>query len=361
MRRLITGVILVNNSKRNRKGKALLSLGAVMATSAGLAGVTAPLAWATPVTGLTFTASVIGVGSGSFTVRRANQAVTVEVSASTTYGEQGVTSPSLSNVLIGDRVTVDGSITSNNDVVDANHVQVLPLLPNDFDGTISSIGTGTFVAMRGNSPVNVDVSSQTTYSVGGVAATFSSLSEGDRIIVHGTSNTGGSIVNALQVDILGFGTLKFTATVSSVGPDSFIVRRINAPITVQVSKKTSYSEHGVTSPSFSNVLAGERVTVNASDTASPTVVSATHVQIVPLMPIDFTAKVTQVGSTSFVVMRGKSMVTVNVSANTKYTQRGVKNANLSDLKPGDGVIVHGTSDPGGTVVNAAQVYINAST
>jgi hypothetical protein len=360
MRRLTTGVVLVHIIKRNRKGKALLSLGAVMATSAGLVGVTAPLAMATPVSGLTFTASVIGVGSGSFTVRRANQAVTVEVSPTTTYSEQGVTSASLSNVLIGDRVTVNGSITSNNDVVDANHVQVLQLLPNDFDGTISSIGTGTFIAMRGNSPVNVDVTAQTTYSVGGVAATFSSLAEGDRIIVHGTSNTGGSIVNALHVDILGFGTLQFTATVTSVGPNSFIVRRINAPVTVQVSKKTSYSEHGVTSPSFSDVLMGERVTVNASDTANPTVVSATHVQIMPLMPIDINAKVTQVGSTSFVVMRGTSLVTVRVSAKTQYTQRGIKNATLSDIKPGDGVIVHGTSDPGGTVINAAQVYINAS-
>ena len=157
MRRLITGVVLVHIIKRNRKAKALLSLGAVMATSAGLVGLTAPLATATPVSGLTFTASVIGVGSGSFTVRRANQAVTVEVSPTTTYSEHGVTSASLSNVLIGDRVTVNGSITSNNDVVDASHVQVLQLLPNDFDGTISSIGTGTFIAMRGNSPVNVDV------------------------------------------------------------------------------------------------------------------------------------------------------------------------------------------------------------
>jgi hypothetical protein len=361
MRRLITGVILVNIMKWNRKGKALLSLGAVMATGAAIWGITAPLTSATPVTGLTFTAPVIGVGTGSFTVDRANQAVTVEVSPTTTYSEHGVTSASLSNVLMGERVTVQGSITSNLLVVDANHVQILQLLPNDFNATVSSLGPGTFIAMRGNSSVNVDVSPQTTFSVAGAAAAFSSLAEGDRVIVHGTSNPGGSVVNALQVYILSFGSVQFSATVTSVGSGNFMVRRINAPLTVQVSKKTTYSEHGVTSASFANVLIGERVTVNATATASPSVVTATHVQIMGLLPIDISGKVTQVGSGSFVAMRGNSLVTVEVTAGTHYTQRGVKGASLSDIKPGDGVIVHGTSDPGGTVINAQQVYINAST
>jgi hypothetical protein len=346
---------------RNRKGKTLLSLGAVMATGAALLGMTAPLASATPVTGLTFTATVIAVGSGNFTVDRANQAVTVQVSPTTTYGEQGMSSATVKNVLTGERVTVHGSITSNILVVNASHVQILPLLPSDFDATVSSLGSGTFIAMRGNSSINVDVSPQTTFTVAGSAATFSSLAEGDRIIVHGTSDPSGSVINALHVFILSFGSVKFTATVTSVGPgDVFTVRRINAPLTVQVSKKTTYSEHGQASPSFANVLIGQRVTVNATDTANATVVTATHVQIVPLMPIDFSAKVSQVGSNSFVVMRGNESVTVDVSAQTHYTLRGVSAAGISNIKPGDGVIVHGTSDPGGTVVNAEHVYIDAS-
>ncbi len=351
----------MNITNWNRKGKALLSIGAVMATGAGIFGITAPLASATPVTGLTFTAKVIGVGSGSFTVDRANQSVTVDVSPATTYSEHGVTGATLSNVLTGERVTVQGSITSNNLVVNASHVQVLQLLPNDFNATVSSLGTGTFIAMRGSSPVNVDVSPQTTFSVGGAAATFSSLALGDRIIVHGTTNPGGSVINAVQVYILSFGTVQFTATVTSVGSGNFMVRRINAPVTVQVSKKTTYSAKGVTAPSLANVLIGTRVTVNAKDTATPSVVSATHVQIAGLLPIDMTGKVTQVGSSSFVAMRGKSMVTVEVSAKTHYTLRGVKSPSLSNIKPGDGVIVHGTSNPGGTVVNADQVFISAST
>jgi hypothetical protein len=352
----------VNITNWNRKGKAILSIGAVMATGAGIFGIAAPLASATPVSGLTFTARVIGVGSGNFTVDRANQSVTVDVSPTTTYSEHGVTGATLSNVLIGERVTVQGSITSNNLVVNANHVQVLQLLPNDFNGTISSLGSGTFIAMRGSSPVNVEVSPQTIFSVGGTAATFSSLAQGDRIIVHGTTNPDGSVVNALHVYILSFGTLQFTATVTSVGAgNSFMVRRINAPVTVQVSKKTTYSEKGVTGASFANVLIGSRVTVNANDTASPSVVSATHVQIMGLLPIDISGKVTQVGASSFVAMRGTSMVTVDVSAKTQYTLRGVKSPSLSNIKPGDGVIVHGTSNPGGTVINAAQVFISAST
>jgi Domain of unknown function (DUF5666) len=351
----------VHNINGNRKGRTLLSLGAAMATGAALFGIAAPSASATPVTGLTFTARVLAVGSGNFTVDRANQSVTVDVSPTTTYSEQGISSATVKNVLTGERVTVEGSITANNLVVDASHVQILPLLPNDFDATVSSLGSGMFIAMRGNSPINVDVSPQTTFSVAGTAATFSSLANGDRVIVHGTTNPGGSVVNAVHVFILSFGTLQFTSTVTSVGPGNvFMVRRINAPWTVQVSKKTTYSERGQASPSFANVLVGERVTVNATDTASSNVVAATHVQVTPLMPIDITAKVVQVGSDSLVVLRGTSKVIVDVTAQTHYTLRGVKVATLANIKPGFGVIVHGTSDPGGTVISAQQVYINAS-
>jgi hypothetical protein len=290
-------------------------------------------------------------------VKRANQAVTVNVSPTTTYSDQGVTSPSLSNVLIGERVQINGSITSNVDVVDANHVQILQLLPNDFDGTVSSLGTGTFIALRGTSPVNVMVSPKTTFSVGGAAATFSSLANGDRVIVHGTSNSNGTVVNANQIYILSFGSVQFTATVTSVTAGSFDVRRINQTVTVQVSSKTTYGESGVRSASFADVKLGQRVTVTATDTANPNVVRATHVQVTPLAPMDITATVVQVGASIITVLRGNSRISVMVSPSTHFSQRGVTSPSLGNVKPGDHVIVHGTSDPGGSLINATQVYI----
>jgi hypothetical protein len=356
VRRLITGVIVVNIMNWNRKGKALLSLGAVAVTGVGMFGVTAA-ASAAPVTGLNFTATVIGVGPGSFTVRRANQPVTVDVSPTTTYRKQGVSSASLSNVLVGERVQVQGSITSNLLVVDADQVQILAMTPNDFDATVSSLGTGNFIAMRGTSPISVDISPQTSFSVGGTVATFSSLADGDRVIVHGTSNPGGSVVNAVQIYILSFGSLQFTATVTQVNSGGFTVRRINAPLTVQVSSKTTYSEHGVSSPSLADVLIGERVTVHATDTASSSVVKATQVQVAALPPMDINATVTQVGAGMLTVLRGNSRVTVDVSAKTQYSQRGVASPSISDIAPGTRIIVHGTSNPGGTVINALHVYI----
>jgi hypothetical protein len=350
----------VNKINWSRKGKALLSLGAAIATGVGLVGITAPSAVATPVVGLTFTAPVIGVASGSFTVRRANQAVTVDVSPTTAYSEQGVSAASLSNVLVGERVDIHGSITSNLEVVDASHVQILSLLPNDFDGTVSSLGMGSFIAMRGTSPVSVMISPKTAITAEGLTATFSSLALGDRIIVHGTSNTNGTVVNAVQIYILSFGSLKFTATVTSAGSGSFDVRRINEPVTVQVSPKTTYGESGVTSPNFSYVKMGERVTVDATDTAEPNVVRATHVQIVPPAPMDITATVVEVSTSSFSVLRGNSRMTVQVSPKTRFTQGGTKSPSISDLMPGDHVIVHGTSNPGGNLINATQVYVLGS-
>jgi Domain of unknown function (DUF5666) len=350
-------VVLVNVMNWNRKGKALLSLGAATATAVGFVAITAAGAAATPVSGLTFTAPVIGVGSGSFTVTRANQAVTVDVSPSTTYSEQGAGSASFSNVLIGERVKVTGSITSNIKVVDASHVEVLRLLPNDFDGTVSSLGTGSFMAVRGTSPITVMVSPKTAFSVGGVAASFASLADGDRVIVHGTSNPGGTVVNAAQVYVLSFGSLKFTATVTSVGSGTFDVRRINEPVTVEVSAKTAYGESGLRSASFADVKTGERVTVDATDTASPNVLKATHVQITPLAPMDISATVVEVGTSMFSVLKGNTRITVQVSPKTHFTQHGITGASLADVMPGDHVIVHGTSNPGGTFINAVDVYI----
>jgi Domain of unknown function (DUF5666) len=341
----------------NQKGKALLSLGAAIATGVGLIAISAPGAAATPVAGLTFTAPVIGVSSDSFTVKRANQAVTVDVSPTTTYGEQGATSASFSNVLMGERVEVNGQITSNIDVVTANHVEVLPLLPNDFDGTVSTLGTSSFIALRGTSPVTVTISPKTTFSVGGAAASFSSLASGDRIIVHGTSNSGGTLVDAVQIYILSFGHLEFTATVTSVGSGTFNVRRINEPVTVQVTSKTTYGEAGKTSATFADVKTGQRVTVSADFTGTVNVLKATHVQIVPLAPKDITATVTQVGSSSFSVLEGNSRITIEVSPHTLFTRLGVTSPpSMSDLTPGDHVIVHGTSNPGGSVINATHIY-----
>jgi hypothetical protein len=339
------------------KGKALLSLGAAIATGVGLVAISAPGAVASPVTGLTFTAPVIGVSSDSFTVKRANQAVTVDVSPTTTYGEQGVTRASFSNVLIGERVEVNGQITSNIDVVTANHVEVVPLAPNDFDGTVSTLGTSSFIALRGTSPVTVMISPKTIFTVGGAAATFSSLSTGDRVIVHGTSSSSASLVNAVQIYILSFGHLQFTATVTSVGSGTFTVRRINEPATVQVTSKTTYSETGKTSATFADVKMGQRVTVSADFTGTVNVFKATHVQIVPLAPMDITATVAEVGTSSFSVLRGNTRITVEVSPHTLFTQLGVTSPpSMSKVMPGDHVIVHGTSNPGGTVINATHIY-----
>ncbi len=51
-------------------------------------------------------------GDGSFTVESGSTTVTVDVSDSTTYFDPGVTSPSISDVTVGEHVAVFGSETS---------------------------------------------------------------------------------------------------------------------------------------------------------------------------------------------------------------------------------------------------------
>jgi hypothetical protein len=67
--------------------------------------------------------TVASVGDGTFTLTTADKTtVTVNVSASTTYQDQGVTSPTIANVTVGEHVAVFGTDTS--DVVTATSVAI---------------------------------------------------------------------------------------------------------------------------------------------------------------------------------------------------------------------------------------------
>jgi hypothetical protein len=67
--------------------------------------------------------TVTSVGMGTFTLStRDNTTVTVKVSTATTYVDQGVTSPTIANVTVGERVAVFGPDTSG--TVAANKVAI---------------------------------------------------------------------------------------------------------------------------------------------------------------------------------------------------------------------------------------------
>jgi hypothetical protein len=140
--------------------------------------------------------------------------VTVDVTSSTTYKDQGVTSPSFANVTTGEMVSVEGTTTSG--VVTATSVFIGfgfgsfgPGTPPAAAGTVESVGTNSsginFFTVKGHDGtiVTVDVTSSTTYKDQGVTSpSFANVTTGEMVSVEGTTTSG--VVTATSV-FIGFG------------------------------------------------------------------------------------------------------------------------------------------------------------
>ena len=259
---------------------ALAAVGALGVLPAGASTVHANTAKPHPIVGLSFQATVVGVGKTSFTVRRAGSPVTVNVAAKTAYSERGVTGASFNNIAIGEKVLVGGTITGTINVVNAETITIEPLPSIAFPATITALGSATFTVMRGTTPVTVVTSSRTAYSEPGVKSpTFGSLMVGQQIIVHGTTAAPtATAINAMLVQIEPMGT-GFFGTVSTIGNGSFTVFAANGPVTVNVSPRTGFTKPGVAAASFANLRVGERLLLHVDITSSPLVVNALWVTI----------------------------------------------------------------------------------
>jgi Domain of unknown function (DUF5666) len=149
---------------------------------------------------------------------------------------------------------------------------------------VNAVGSGTFMVMRGTTPVTVVSSSRTAYTEPGVKSpTFANLMVGQHVIVHGTTAApAATAINAVLVQIEPMST-GFFGTVSTTGNGSFTVFAANGPVTVDVSPQTAFTKAGAAA-SFANLQVGERVLLHVDITSSPLVVNALSVSIqVPKM------------------------------------------------------------------------------
>jgi Domain of unknown function (DUF5666) len=278
--------MVLTSSRCSFKVMALASLGASACAVVGALGVlpagasTAHVSNAHPIKGVSFTATVVGLGTDSFTVRRAGSPVTVNVAPKTAYSERGVTGASLDNIAVGEKVQVNGTITRTLNVVNAVTITIEPLPSIAFPATVTAVGSGTFTVVRWGTPVTVVTSSRTAYSEPGVKSpTFANLMVGEGVIVHGTTAAPtATAINAMLVQIKPMST-GFFGTVSTIGNGSFTVLGANGPVTVNVSPLTTFSKPGVTAASFADLRVGERLLLHVDTTSSPLVVNALSVSI----------------------------------------------------------------------------------
>ncbi|HYA00030.1 MAG TPA: DUF5666 domain-containing protein [Candidatus Binatia bacterium] len=225
--------------------------------------------------------------TGSFTVTAWKNATwTVDLSASTTYSEWAVSSPTYANIGVGDEVVVFGTSAGSN-TIDATSVVIIrkPVVVGKVaTAPASSSGSFTVTAWK-DVTWTVDLSGSTTYSEQGVSSpTYANIGVGDEVVVFGTS-AGSNTVDATSVVIIQKPVVVgkvATAPASSSG--SFTVTACkDVTWTVDLSASTTYSERGVSPPTYANVLVGDEVVVYGTSAGSNTV-DATSVVILSKPP-----------------------------------------------------------------------------
>jgi hypothetical protein len=156
--------------------------------------------------------TVTAVAVGSFTLQSGKKPpVTVDVTTTTTYVERDVTTPTLLNVLAGDRVVVRGEPGSTSGTFAATSVRIIPPPTHAYPGVVKGLvtvtggGNGYFTIVRGEGKKTfiVDFSSFTTYTEKGVTSpTIANVTAGEKVVVRGTASWPKTTVNAKSVHIV---------------------------------------------------------------------------------------------------------------------------------------------------------------
>ncbi len=144
--------------------------------------------------------------------------------------------------------------------------------------------------------------------------------------------------------------------VTAVSGDTInAVTRVGQPVTVTVGVTTTYKEAGVTTPTLSNVTAGESILVRGKRTA-PRAFQATVVRILLARAAGVVTAVN--GSALTVTGANGTPRTVNIEATTAITRAGVA-ATAADIAPNAVIVAAGTPNADGSL-NATRIVIRAA-
>jgi hypothetical protein len=290
--------------------------------------------------------TVIALSATSLTVQQANGAsATLAIDTSTAFfeGKDAVTAAALST---GEHVNVTpsmlvGATAARIDIVLIKLVGVVSAVSGNVITVTAAAGfTGT-----------VDVSSTTTYSQDGKAATLSNVLAGMKIVATGTVSADGSALDAISVAI-GAPTT-FTGIVTALSATSLTVQQSSTvSATLAIIPTTTFFE-GAKHVSAAALAVGESVNVKLS-TGAPSTAARIDIVVVKLGGV-----VTSVSDGVITVTGGASFTrSIDVSATTTYTEAG-KPATLSSVQVGFHVFATGTVSANQSALDATSVVISA--
>jgi hypothetical protein len=248
---------------------------------------------------------------------------------------------------------------------------VIPAAAGVVEATPSAGATSFTIELRDGSSDTIDVSGSTTYLERGAGtASLDDVQQGDLVAVFGTAS--GSTVTATEVVIAvprsAGGQQPAAAGIVQGDPtgDTFTIKvRGGATDTVDVSDSTTYYERGKAGASLSDVTSGELVCVFGSISSGTITASSVviHRDFHRGFALGGVVQATPgANASSFTIeTRAGTTVTVDVTGDTRYFERGSGSVTLASVVGGDVVGVFGQLSSSDTITARAVVIASPPT
>jgi hypothetical protein len=238
----------------------------------------------------------------TLTVAEGRATTTVDVTPTTTYTDSAVTAPTFANVCVGNDVRALGAFSSG--TLTATSVEIVPPPQANVQGIVASVGGSsaadlcvtsdtesfTMVGSWSLSITTVDLSATTTYSDAAVASpSYTDICVASYVKALGALSSG--TLAATSVAVLPPPPVQAQGIVASVGGSSAADTCLSsdtgtftlvggnplAITNVDVTSTTTYKDHAVTTPSYSDVCVGSRL--DATGALSSGMLTATSIAI----------------------------------------------------------------------------------
>jgi hypothetical protein len=304
----------------------------------------------------------------TFTISSRGQTVTVNVSGTTNYVEQGVGMPTVSDVGVGDFVALFG--TESGTTVTATEVNIFvpksmrpaPVAAGTVEATPAPDATDFSIMTLSGTTVTVDVNPTTTtyFESGLAAATLADVSEGESVVVFGTGTSPTVTASEVAIRRAPFVSAGTVASITGL-PNSFTITSWNSgTLTVDLPAGTIYTQFGST-VTIAAITDGAHVGIFGS--IAGTTVTAGEIVIAEPKPTGAfvtTGTVTDTTGlpTDFTVQTWNGTALTVDLGTTIYAEYGNTNPTYMSVTDNEFVSVFGTET--GTTITATEVVIAGS-
>jgi hypothetical protein len=290
---------------------------------------------------------VTAVTSTSVTVDRWDGKVTTYTITPTTTFTEGSSPTTAASLVVGDRINIRLARKAPTTALKIN-IELAELA-----GTVSSV-VGNVITITGPQGFAraILVSSTTTFTQGGVAATLADVAVGDALFAKGTIDPNLTTLDALSVKI-GSTThaVTYHGLVTAVTSTSVTVNRLNGVTAIFAITPSTVFSQGANILTAASLVVGDHVNVRVNSGAPATALR---------IDIDLAALVGKVSAISgnditLVTNKGFSR-TVAVSATTTYVMGG-NPATLANVTVGSSIVAVGLIGADLTTLDATKIYI----